>query len=49
MGAIDGRDLTRKLDITKRRQMDDLPGAIQNNLPPSLKRPTQGGMRGVRV
>jgi hypothetical protein len=49
MGAIDGRDLTKKLDITKRRQMDDLPGAIQNNLPPALKRPTQGGMRGVRV
>ena len=44
MGAIDGRALTDKLDITKRRQMNELPGSIQNTLPPSLKRPTQARM-----
>tara|TARA_R110000868_G_scaffold62218_1_gene188277 strand:- start:5900 stop:6412 length:513 start_codon:yes stop_codon:yes gene_type:complete len=44
MGAIDGRALTNNLDITKRRQMNELPGSIQNTLPPSLKRPTQARM-----
>ena len=44
MGAIDGRALTNNLDITKRRQMNSLPGSIENTLPPSLKRPTQARM-----
>lgn len=48
-GPIDGRKLRDMMDINRRRPMgrgDDrnggLPGAIENDLPPSLKRPTQG-------
>lgn len=48
MGAIDGRSLINALDITKRRNMSDPPSAIGNNLPQSLKRPTQGGVRGSK-
>ena len=46
-GPIDGRNLINNLDITKRRQMDDLPGSIRNTLPPSLRRPTQRTTRNV--
>jgi hypothetical protein len=47
---IDGRQLRDMIDINRRRPMGrndrntELPGAIENVLPPSLKRPTQGFM-----
>ena len=40
-GPIDGRKLRDMMDIRTRRPMDGLPNALENNLPPSLKRPTQ--------
>ena len=40
-GPIDGRKLRDMIDIRTRRPMDGLPNALENNLPPSLKRPTQ--------
>lgn len=40
-GPIDGRKLRDMMDIRTRRPMDNLPNALENNLPPSLKRPTQ--------
>jgi hypothetical protein len=58
-GAIDGRHLRDMMDITRRRPMDTsirpwdrdenrLPGAISNDLPPSLKRPTQGNYKNFK-
>jgi hypothetical protein len=40
-GPIDGRKLRDMMDIRTRRPIDGLPNALENNLPPSLKRPTQ--------
>lgn len=40
-GPIDGRKLRDMIDIRTRRPVDGLPNALENNLPPSLKRPTQ--------
>jgi len=40
-GPIDGRKLRDMMDIRTRRPVDGLPNALENNLPPSLKRPTQ--------
>lgn len=40
-GPIDGRKLRDMMDIRTRRPMDNLPNALENILPPSLKRPTQ--------
>ena len=58
-GPIDGRHLRDMMDIYRRRPMgnmggeDDrgqnrLPGAIGNDLPPSLKRPTQGDYKNFK-
>jgi hypothetical protein len=58
-GAIDGRHLRDMMDIYRSRPMgnmggeDDrgmgrLPGAISNDLPPSLKRPTQGNYKNFK-
>ena len=55
-GPIDGRKLRDMMDITRRRPiagLDDsdmgrLPGAIANDLPPSLKRPTQGSYKNFK-
>jgi len=54
--SIDGRQLRDQIDITRPRSMrgdrdretGQLPGAIENNLPPSLKRPTQGGYKNFK-
>ena len=40
-GPIDGRKLRDMMDIRTRRPIDGLPNALENSLPPSLKRPTQ--------
>ena len=55
---IDGRHLRDMMDIGRRRPMGDmkgdgrqvnsLPGSIGNDLPPSLKRPTQGDYRNLK-
>jgi len=57
-GPIDGRHLRDMMDITRRRPMGmmgprdrnegGLPGSIGNDLPPSLKRPTQGDYKGFK-
>jgi hypothetical protein len=58
-GAIDGRHLRDMMDIYRSRPLgnmggeDDrgmgrLPGAISNDLPPSLKRPTQGNYKNFK-
>ena len=49
-GPIDGRMLRDMMQINRRRPMGGdqsggLPGSIANDLPPSLKRPTQGDYR----
>jgi len=57
--SIDGRQLRDMMDIAKRRFMGNmggmrgreengLPASIENNLPPSLKRPTQGGYKNFK-
>lgn len=58
-GTIDGRHLRDMMDIYRsrfmeggpgdgRRDRNRLPGAIGNDLPPSLKRPTQGNYKGFK-
>lgn len=49
-GPVDGRMLRDMMQINRRRPMGGdqsggLPGSIANDLPPSLKRPTQGDYR----
>ena len=58
-GTIDGKHLRDMMDIYRsrfmeggpgdgRRDRNRLPGAIGNDLPPSLKRPTQGNYKGFK-
>ena len=42
MGPINGAEVASRMDVRQPRQMAGLPGSIANQLPPSLKRPTQG-------
>lgn len=42
MGPINGAEVASQMDVRQPRQMAGLPGSIANQLPPSLKRPTQG-------
>ena len=42
MGPINGAEVASRMDVRQPRQMAGLPNSIANQLPPSLKRPTQG-------
>ena len=48
MGPINGAEVASRMDIRQPRQMAGLPNSIANQLPPSLKRPTQGSYKNFK-
>jgi hypothetical protein len=48
MGPINAAEVASRMDIRQPRQMSGLPNSIANQLPPSLKRPTQGSYKNFK-